>query len=117
MSLVALRTEVEPVCDLAEVRRALVHVDDGEEIVVLRVGVDTVDVEIFLGPIEALDEGGETGFRGPEARSHTNHNESSRISHESPPPGNGDLVVTLDHFQFAPGSISRQAAPHRQGKP
>src|SRR5207248_2933640 len=61
--LVPLRAQVEFVNDLAAPPRLEVHVYDEEEVIVLGVGVHTVDVEVFLGPVEALDEGRQAGFR------------------------------------------------------
>ena len=49
--------------DLAVLAAILaIDVDDGEEVVVLGVGIDAVDVEVLLRPIEPLDERRQAGL-------------------------------------------------------
>ena len=61
--LVAGRAEVKLLDDLAVFRRRRVYIDDGQEVVVLGIGIDAKHVEDLFRPVEAFHERRQTGFR------------------------------------------------------
>ena len=68
MRFIPLGAEVDRVQNRAVGPAVRVGVDHHEEVIILGVGIDTEDVEVFLGPVEPFHKRRQTGLGHRPAR-------------------------------------------------